>query len=168
MEYHFGVLTTCAAVLVYTLLRRRLKLSTIRDVPGPVNPSWLFGMSTVLGPFLEVDSAECENFQGHQWYLMAEEAGGAEKRFLGEFGNIVRWNGVFGVRLAFHRIRTSVPCLNSRPNDWSVRVGGHFMDRGPEGHQSHPSEIRLLVRKTSQLPGRDSAVDRSRYLVCRG
>ena len=39
---------------------------------------------------------------GHQWYLQAGEAGAADKRFLEEFGNIVRWNGSFGVRLAFH------------------------------------------------------------------
>jgi len=36
---------------------------------------------------------------------MVEEAGGAEKRFLENFGNVVRWNGPFGVRLASYRTR---------------------------------------------------------------
>ena len=45
MEYQLGALTTCAAVIAYLLFRRHRRLSTIRDVPGPVNPSWIFGMS---------------------------------------------------------------------------------------------------------------------------
>ena len=32
---------------------------------------------------------------------MTEEAGGSEKRFLKNFGNVVRWNGPFGVSSAF-------------------------------------------------------------------
>jgi len=31
---------------------------------------------------------------------MVKEAGGVEKRFLEDFGNVVHWNGPFGVRLA--------------------------------------------------------------------
>ena len=34
---------------------------------------------------------------------MIEDAGGAEKRFLENFGKIVRWDGPFGVRLPFYR-----------------------------------------------------------------
>jgi len=33
---------------------------------------------------------------------MTEEVGGVEKRFLERFGNVVRWNGPFGVHLACH------------------------------------------------------------------
>ena len=33
--------------------------------------------------------------------MQVEDAGGTEKRFLETFGNIVRWNGPFGVRRAF-------------------------------------------------------------------
>ena len=47
---------------------------------------------------LWIESAECENLQGHQWYFLTEDAGVAEKRFLKNFGNIVRWNGPLGVR----------------------------------------------------------------------
>ena len=50
-----------------------------------------------------VHDAEGKTLQGHQWYLQAGEAGAEDKRFLEEFGNIVRWNGSFGVRLAPHR-----------------------------------------------------------------
>lgn len=65
-----------------------------------VSPSYLF---------LEVDGTKREILQGHQWHLLIEEAGGPEKRFLEEFGNIVRWNGVFGVRPAVHRTCAGVP-----------------------------------------------------------
>lgn len=34
---------------------------------------------------------------------MSEEAGGAEKRFLEDFGSVVRWDGPFGVRLDFYQ-----------------------------------------------------------------
>ena len=53
MEYQLGAFATCAAVFVYVLLRRCRKLSAIGDVPGPVNPSWIFGMSPAgrPGPF---------------------------------------------------------------------------------------------------------------------
>jgi len=54
--------------------------------PGPFHP-WAYG-------------TDCENPQGHQWYLLAEDTGGVEKRFLDNFGNVARWNGPFGVRLA--------------------------------------------------------------------
>ena len=43
-----------------------------------------------------------ETLQGHRWYLLAEEAGGAEKRFLENFGNVIRWNGPFGVFCVFY------------------------------------------------------------------
>ena len=106
MEYQLAALAACAAVFAYVLLRRGRKLSAVRDVPGPVNPSWIFGMFPVgrLGPFASpvAYSTDRETLQGHQWYLQVEEAGGTERRFLRTFGNVVRWNGPFGVRLAFH------------------------------------------------------------------
>ena len=48
MGYQLGVLVTCAAVFGYVFLRRGRKLPAIRDVPGPVNPSWIFGMFPVV------------------------------------------------------------------------------------------------------------------------
>jgi len=107
MQYQFGALGICAIAFAYVFLRRRRRLATIEDVPGPVNPSWIFGTSPVGQPdpshfFSEIDGIECVNVQGHQWYIQAEEAGAADKRFLEYFGNIVYWNGPFGVRLALH------------------------------------------------------------------
>ena len=106
MEYLLGALATGAAALVY-IIRRRRRLSMIRDVPGPMNPSWIFGTShgVTLIPFTSSSrSAEFENLQGHQWYLQAEEAGGTEKRFREDFGNVVHWNGPLGVHLTSHHI----------------------------------------------------------------
>ena len=45
MLRQLGALAICVAVFFCVFLRRRRKLSAIRDVPGPVNPSWIFGMS---------------------------------------------------------------------------------------------------------------------------
>ena len=39
---------------------------------------------------------------------MIEDAGGAEKRFLENFGNVIRWDGPFGVRLAFYRTAVGI------------------------------------------------------------
>lgn len=55
---------------------------------------------------------ERKTLQGHQWYLLTEEAGGAEKRFLETYGNVVRWNGPFGVRLTFCWTNTGTLCSN--------------------------------------------------------
>ena len=106
MQYQLGALATCVAALVYAILRRHKRLSAIKDVPGPVNPSWIFGMSPwvastpITSPY--GDGTERETISGHQWYFQAGEAGAADKRFLEDFGNIVRWNGPFGVRLVFY------------------------------------------------------------------
>jgi len=76
-----------------------------------------------------------------------------EKRFLENFGNIVRWNGPFGVCLAFllSTLISYIRTLNW--NVWCVRAGGSSVDHGPEGHQPYPPEIRLFVRETGRLPG---------------
>jgi len=58
MKYQLGVPVACAAVIVYVFLRRRRRLSVIKDVPGPVNPSWIFGM------FLEGQPSPFYPFQG--------------------------------------------------------------------------------------------------------
>jgi len=66
MQYQLGALAACVAAPVYVFLRRYRKVSTIRDVPGPVNPSWIFGTSPEgqPGPFallLGVDCADREH-----------------------------------------------------------------------------------------------------------
>ena len=42
------------------------------------------------------------------------------------------------------------------------------MDRGPQGNQSHPSEIRLFVREAGQHSRTNSIVVRSWYRIGRG
>jgi len=119
MQYQLGAFSACVAVFVYVILRRQKKYSAIRDVQGPVNPSWLFGTSPGGQPApptsLFVDDADHEHLTGHQWYFQAGEAGAADKRFLEDYGNIVRWNGPFGVRLIFflRGTRVRVQCSNS-------------------------------------------------------
>ena len=53
MGYQLEALATCVAVFAYIFLRWGRKFSAIRDVPGPVNPSWIFGMLPAgqPGPF---------------------------------------------------------------------------------------------------------------------
>ncbi|KAF9647279.1 cytochrome P450 [Thelephora ganbajun] len=75
MDLHNACLTLCAAFLVGYFLRQRRRWSSVRDVPGPETPSWVFG---------------------HQWYFQNEEAGVVEKNFLERYGNVVRWRGPFG------------------------------------------------------------------------
>jgi len=72
MGYQLGVLATCAIVFACVLLRRRRSLSTIRDLPGPVNPSWIFGMSQGTN---WVDIAECETFKGTSGISRPEKPG---------------------------------------------------------------------------------------------
>lgn len=52
MQYRPGALTACVAVFVYLVFRRHRKRSAIKDVPGPVSPSWIFGMSLEGQPAL--------------------------------------------------------------------------------------------------------------------
>jgi len=115
--YQIGALATCAATFAYVILRRRRRLHTVRDIPGPVNPSWIFGKSPRGSTSFLIPSCSgltvLENLQGYQWYFMTEEVGGVENRFLENFGNIVRWNGPFGVRLVCRRTHASVLCSES-------------------------------------------------------
>jgi len=48
MHYQLGALAACTAIFVYALLRRQKKSFAVRDVPGPVNPSWIFGTSQAV------------------------------------------------------------------------------------------------------------------------
>ena len=124
MGYQLAALV-CVVALVYVFLQRCKKFTTIKDVPGPVNPSWIFGMSPAGQPnssipVQEVYNVEHASSQGHQWYLQTNEAGGAEKRFTENFGNIVRWNSPFGVHLVCHRI--SLGTRGSVPSQYIART----------------------------------------------
>lgn len=115
MEYQLVAPATCAAVFVYVFLRRRRRFAAVKDVPGPANPSWMFGTfleeqpASPSHPIPNVYGTKRENPSGHQWYIQIEEAGGAARRFLEDFGSVVRWNGPFGVRLVFYRTNTGDP-----------------------------------------------------------
>jgi len=74
MDSQQVALATCAATLAYVLYRRYRNL-TVKDIPGPKNPSWIYG---------------------HQWYWQREEGNVIEKRLLDEYGTMVRWNGPLG------------------------------------------------------------------------
>ena len=116
MQYQLVAVAACAAVFAYAFLRRNRKLSAIGDVPGPQNPSWIFGMSLEMRPFHLypwVDGTDRGNRQGHQWYILVEPAGGAEKKFLEDFGGIVHFNGPFGVCFTFYWAHASASHLNS-------------------------------------------------------
>ena len=52
---------------------------------------------------------------------MTSEAGGVEKRFLEDFGSVVRWNGSLGVRLVSCQTQARVSNLESLP-ERSVRL----------------------------------------------
>ena len=44
MDFQQAVLTICGAAVAYVLYGR-YRNSAIRDVPGPKNPSWIYGIS---------------------------------------------------------------------------------------------------------------------------
>jgi len=68
MEYQLGTLAACTALFVYVWIRRYGEPSPVKDVPGPVNPSWIFGKSSEGEPdyfhlYTWADSTEYEPFK---------------------------------------------------------------------------------------------------------
>jgi len=61
MQYQLGALATCTAIFVYVFLRRYRKPSAIRDVPGPANPSWIFGTSPAFHLLLQPITLNVKN-----------------------------------------------------------------------------------------------------------
>src|ERR1700753_2175017 len=93
MDFQQAALTICAAAAAY-IYYKRYQDFTISDVPGPKNPSWIFGISwppCIKRRQLMVSAT------GHAWWWQNEEGGGVEKRLLEEFGAGARWNGSLGV-----------------------------------------------------------------------
>jgi len=60
MDFQQAALTICGVTVAYVLYRRYRNL-TIRDIPGPKNPSWIYGisgthtMNDTISPVLEQD-----------------------------------------------------------------------------------------------------------------
>ena len=81
MQSQLGAFAICAGVFVYAFLRKRKRFPAIKDLPGPENPSWIFGTS--LGGqsrpfhFLKwVGNIECEiskDISGISWVRNPEE-----------------------------------------------------------------------------------------------
>ena len=94
MDSQHVALAICATAAAYFLFKRRYS-SSISDVPGPKNPSWVYGIS-----------ASKQNNQlcltnlgtGHPWWWQREDAAVVEKSILEEYGTIARWNACLGVR----------------------------------------------------------------------
>jgi len=94
-----------------------------------------------------------KNLPGHLWYIMAEEAGGEGKRFLEDFGNIVRWDGPFGVRFTSCRTHAGV----TFPNVQGVGApNASRLDRPPSGYtvldSIQPTKTSSCRIKTDSLP----------------
>ena len=111
---------------------------------------------------------------------MSEEAGGSEKRFLENFGNVVRWNGPFGVRLAFidrlsvSRFLTSAETIGVRAQEdrlWIAdpKAANHILQKSGYlyAKPSENQEISALFNDFG-LPsgeGELSATNRSPYFL---
>ncbi|KAF9780802.1 cytochrome P450 [Thelephora terrestris] len=74
MDLEKIALMFCGATVAF-IWYKRLRAFAIRDVPGPRNPSWIYG---------------------HAWSWISSKAIVVEKELLEEYGSIVRWNGLFG------------------------------------------------------------------------
>ena len=67
---------SCATVFVYVFLRRRRRLSAVGDVPGPVNPSWIFGTSAWplrLCISMALNTRTFKDTDGTSWLKKLEE-----------------------------------------------------------------------------------------------
>ena len=96
--------------IVYRVYRRYTGIS-LADVPGPESPSFIMGTSIPfywfsLSPISVVTSGNTkELYQG--------QAAEADFKWQAQYGNIIRFKGLFGV---CHEIRT----LQHTPSDWLV------------------------------------------------
>ena len=81
MQSQLGAFAICAGVFVYAFLRKRKRFSAIKDLPGPENPSWIFGTSlggqSLPFHFLKwVGNIQCEiskDTSGISWVRNPEE-----------------------------------------------------------------------------------------------
>ena len=94
MDSQLATLMICATAAAY-IYYKRYQNTAISDVPGPKNPSRIFGISH---PPCFRRRQLMVSVIGHEWWWQREEAGVIEKRLLDEYGAVVRWNGSLGVR----------------------------------------------------------------------
>jgi hypothetical protein len=93
MDSRQAALAICGATVTYIWYKRHRTFS-IRDVPGPKNPSWIYGTCHILTNRFHF----LTGFKtGHAWWWESEEVAVVEKKILEEHGTIARWNGSLGV-----------------------------------------------------------------------
>jgi len=172
MVYQLGALVTCAAALVYTLLRRYRRPSTIRDVPGPVNPSWIFGTSRSSCPLLTFSwrsiVVNVTNFKDTSGTYCSKKPEGQRGGSLRNSGTSFAGTALLGYASPCIVQMPVTRCRRVDSSGWRMRTGGSLVDRGPEGNQSYPPEIWLSLREAERPSGTGSVVDRSQYRIGRG
>ena len=94
MDFQQAALVTCLALVAYVWYKL-YRTSAIRDVPGPKNPSWVYG-SIPPPPYTEPRHLTNSKI-GHIWWWQREEARAVEKSLLEQYGTVARWNGLLGV-----------------------------------------------------------------------
>jgi hypothetical protein len=95
MDYAVAFVGIVLVVATYTLLRRG---STIKYIPGPPSPSWVFGELDL--PFffqLSECRTECDVPGNMLQLFLPEEYGDNEFAWLKSFGAVYRLKGCFGV-----------------------------------------------------------------------
>lgn len=94
MDLQRTALTICGAAVGYIWYKRYRSL-TVSDVPGPENPSWIYGISA--SPYAA--RYYLTNLgTGHQWLWQCQDGTVVEKSLLEEYGGVARWNATLGVR----------------------------------------------------------------------
>lgn len=114
MNFQQTTLAVCGTAAAYVLYKRYIEVS-ISDIPGPKNPSWIYG---------------------HLWWWQREGASVVEKKNLEEHGAIVRWNAFLGEERLWvadpktiRHILHSGSSLYMKPHATMERLAT-FIDRG--------------------------------------
>ena len=106
MDYTQWAALGGAAAAAYAVYRRYTRIS-LDDVPGPENPSFLYGMLHFNSRWFVFDSMR--DATGHMPTWRDAEAGELEDHYLTTYGSIVRWKGPLGVREFIKTEHTFLP-----------------------------------------------------------
>ena len=164
MQYQLGALATCTAIFVYVFLRKYRKPSAIRDVPGPANPSWIFGTSPAFASSVPV-ALNVNTPQDISGISCPKKLVGQRRGSSRILGTSFVGTAPLGYVSSFIK---QTPVYTFDPNDWCVRVGRSLVDRGPQGYKPHPPEVRLSVCEAKGESGSVGVVQRFWYRIGRG
>lgn len=110
---------------------------SISDIPGPKNPSWIYGSSA--SPTNRWHSLT-KSRTGHTWWWMSDEFTVVEKKLLEEYGAVSRWNG--SLRVCFFSgsggVRSPLMPLH-RKNACGLPT---------QGHPPYPPRFQSPIRET--------------------